>query len=315
VEVGVGDVTFIHGIANKPPIEALHRDWLEALASEGGVDLGARGISSRMVYWADLLYADPLPAAVGGDGLEAAAADEAAELVGADVDWLTGASAEERRFVGRLAAAYGVAELTTEEAPPASAQAVEGFERIPLPGPVKRWLMARLLRDVHHYLYDVEYSPRAGERVAIRREIRRRVVAALQEGAEQPGPHLIVAHSMGTVIAYDCLKRVPDAPSVDGLVTIGGPLGLDEIQDAFAPEWTRDGGFPEERVRGRWVNVFDRLDPVPGFAPTIGGDYRRAGQAVVDDLHQPGWGRWRHSIDKYLAGQRLRDALVAMLAG
>jgi predicted alpha/beta hydrolase family esterase len=311
----VGDVTFIHGIANKPPVEALHRSWLETLAAEGGVDLAARGITSRMVYWADLLYTEPLPAVVAGDGLEAAADEIAEGLVDGDVDWLVGASVDEWRFVGRLAAAYGVQELATTDAPTPSADAVEGFERIPLPGPVKRWLMARLLRDVHHYLYDVEYAARSEPPVAIRREIRRRVVAALQEGAEQPGPRLIVAHSMGTVIAYDCLKRVRDTPTVDGLVTIGGPLGLDEIQDAFAPEWSRQDGFPHERVRGRWANVFDRLDPVPGLDPAIGSDYRRAGATVVDDVHQPGWGRWRHGIDKYLAGQRLRDALAAMLAG
>jgi predicted alpha/beta hydrolase family esterase len=309
----MGDVTFIHGIANKPPVEELHRIWLDALAADGGVDLDARGVSSRMVYWADLLYAEPLPTVAEGDGLESAA-DEAVGFEGADVAWLAGASEAERQFVGRLAAAYGVEELAPEVAPPATAEAVEGFERIPLPGPVKRWLMARLLRDVHHYLYDVEFSPRVGQPMAIRQEIRRRVVAAVGEGAKRPGPHLVVAHSMGTVIAYDCLKRVADMPAIDGLVTIGGPLGLDEIRDAFAPEWTRQDGFPDERVRSRWVNVFDRLDPVPGLTPTIRGDYRRSGAKVVDDLHQPGWGRWRHGIGRYLAGQRLRDAVVAILA-
>lgn len=310
----MGDVTFIHGIANKPAVEELHRIWVDALASDGGVDLDARGVSSRMVYWADLLYAEPLATVVEGDGLESAT-DEVGGVEEADAAWLAGASEAERQFVGRLAAAYGVEELAPESSPPPSVEAVEGFERIPLPGPVKRWLMARLLRDVHHYLYDVEFSPREGPRVAIRREIRQRVVAAVGEGAKRPGPHLVVAHSMGTVIAYDCLKRVADIPVVDGLVTIGGPLGMDEIQDAFAPEWTRQDGFPAERVRGRWVNVFDRLDPVPGLAPTIGGDYCRSGAKVVDDLHQPGWGRWRHGIDRYLAGQRLRDAFVAILAG
>jgi predicted alpha/beta hydrolase family esterase len=311
----VTHVTFIHGIANKPPAEELHQHWLEALARDGGIDLAARGVSSRLVYWADLLYEKPLPGTAGGDGLEAAAAAEVAELATGDADWLAGAGAEQRRFVGRLAAAYGIEEFAPDDAPPASAEAVLGLERIPLPVPVKRWLMAQLLRDVHHYLYDVTHEPRAGERYAIQQEIRRRVVEALRDGAERPGPHLVLAHSMGTVIIYDCLKRVPDAPAVDGLVTIGGPLGLDEIQDAFAPEWSRQDGFPRERLRGRWVNVFDRLDPVPGFDPEITNDYRHAGREVVDDVHQAGWGRWRHSLGTYLAGQRLRDAVLALLAG
>jgi predicted alpha/beta hydrolase family esterase len=92
------------------------------------------------------------------------------------------------------------------------------------------------------------------------------VVSVLGEGAARPGPHVLVTHSMGTVIAYDCLKRVQDCPSVDARVTIGSPLGLDEIQDGLKPEWSRRDGFPVERMPGQRVNVFDRLDPVAGFA-------------------------------------------------
>lgn len=36
------------------------------------------------------------------------------------------------------------------------------LEAVPLPGFLKKRLMKILLRDVHHYLYDVEYSPRPG---------------------------------------------------------------------------------------------------------------------------------------------------------
>jgi hypothetical protein len=44
-------------------------------------------------------------------------------------------------------------------------------------------------------------------------------------------------------------------------MTIGSPLGLDEIQDALQPEWSRLDGFPSDRVAKRWVNVYDGLDP------------------------------------------------------
>jgi pimeloyl-ACP methyl ester carboxylesterase len=123
-----------------------------------------------------------------------------------------------------------------------------------------------------------------------------------------------VSHSMGTVIAYDLLRRVPECPAVDALVTIGSPLGLDEIQDRFRPEWTRADGFPGEKVRsGRWVNVFDRLDPVAGFDPSLANDYRRGGTAIITDIHEPNHGAWRHDIAKYLAGPRLRAALRELL--
>jgi hypothetical protein len=56
-------VTFIHGILNKPPKEALLNIWNGALAAlvggDSGIDLGANGVSTSMVYWADVLYAQP----------------------------------------------------------------------------------------------------------------------------------------------------------------------------------------------------------------------------------------------------------------
>ena len=55
-------LTFIHGIANKPSAEVLLEQWRVALLDNDGVDLDAMGASSSMVYWADLLYAEPLPA-------------------------------------------------------------------------------------------------------------------------------------------------------------------------------------------------------------------------------------------------------------
>lgn len=52
-------LTFIHGIANKPNAESLLAHWLDALAESGGFDLRQPGIVVSMVYWADVLYAEP----------------------------------------------------------------------------------------------------------------------------------------------------------------------------------------------------------------------------------------------------------------
>jgi len=47
-------VVYIHGIANKPAPAILKREWDQALF---GVDMGAR---TRMAYWADIRYPQPL---------------------------------------------------------------------------------------------------------------------------------------------------------------------------------------------------------------------------------------------------------------
>jgi predicted alpha/beta hydrolase family esterase len=307
-------VTFIHGIANKPPHDQLLDLWIRSLADSTGLDLGAEGVTSSMVYWADVMYPAPLAA----DEAEAeSAADEAvaegkepgsSELDVEDMD------ASEAAWTASLAAKLAVPLAVSEVAAAVTPSPVaETLERIPLPGPIKVRLMKKLLRDVHHYLYNVSFSPRPGETFQVQDDIRARMIKALQEGAGKEGPHVVVSHSMGTVIAYDCLKRVADAPVVDGLLTIGSPLGLDEVQDKLKPEWSRSNGFPFEKVRGRWVNVYDKLDPVAGFDPNFANDYRRDGQSKVEDINEQNYGSWRHDITKYMRGAQLRKALRELL--
>ncbi len=52
-------VTFIHGISNKPVKDKLLQEW-EAHLVQGGLDLAAQGVTTSMVYWADVMYAEPL---------------------------------------------------------------------------------------------------------------------------------------------------------------------------------------------------------------------------------------------------------------
>lgn len=55
-------VTFIHGLANKPTADILHQIWRYALAKGvNDLDQGAEGVTTTMVYWADVLYPTPDP--------------------------------------------------------------------------------------------------------------------------------------------------------------------------------------------------------------------------------------------------------------
>lgn len=305
-------VTFVHGILNKTAPEELVQLWRRGLAEEDGFDLGTRGITSSMVYWADVLYDKPLVESARAESLEAAA--EAGEVEAISMEWRDELRGKERELVEGLARELGYDDVGEQDPPPPGPQSGPTLERVPLPGFLKKRIMAHLLRDVHHYLYNVDFSPRLGARYLVQDEIRRRFVAALDEGAMQPGPHVVVSHSMGTVIAYDCLKRVASCPRVDALMTIGSPLGLDEIQDALSPEWTRLDGFPGDRVAKRWVNVYDGLDPVAGFDGNLAHDFLKGGLPSVEDIHEPNWGKWRHDISKYLRGARLRERIQFLLS-
>jgi hypothetical protein len=303
-------VTFIHGIANKPPAAALIRIWREALAgATEPVPLGDLGVTSSLVYWADLLYEKPDEDTTAYEGV--------LENTPQAVDGAGGAAPPEPRTKEEAAFLEGLrermtgrsdADLGAEPSTPHGA-----LERVPLPWSLKEPMLNAFLRDVHHYLFDVTYAPPGRTPVPIRRAIRQRVVDALSLPAITR-PHVVLAHSMGTVIAYDCLKRVAGCRGIDGLITLGSPLGLDDIQDRLQPEWSRAAGFPDATVRGAWVNVFDRLDPVCGFDPELANDFRRDGAAAIEDLAVQNDGAWRHAIAKYLRQPRLCRALNRMLA-
>lgn len=68
-----------------------------------------------------------------------------------------------------------------------------------------------------------------------------------------PRPRVVVAHSLGSVVAWDLL--VDPRIDIDLLVTVGSPLAHPAIEASAA-------AFPYHRV-GAWLNVVHVLDPVP----------------------------------------------------
>ena len=307
-------ITFIHGIANKPTAEKLLLQWKNALASdfngnEDDIDLDTKGITSSMIYWADVLYENPLPELISKT-LEIANEniEEDPTLDECGEDWRDKLNEEERKFVDNIAL------KTSADVPDPllnrELKSKNDLERVPIPWIFKKPLMAYFLRDVHHYLFNKKFSPRAGVSYFVQDEIRTRVIEALNK--VKVDNHIIVSHSMGTVIIYDCLKRVTECPFVDTLITIGSPLGLDEIQDKLSPEWTRFDGFPC-KIKNLWINVYDGLDPVAMMDGNIENDYKKNGEKVIRVIREDNWGAWRHDISKYLQMPLLRSELQKLI--
>jgi len=312
----LGHITFVHGIANKTDPDALLETWRAGLIDNDGIDLDDLGVTVSMVYWADMLYAAPLPAGRAQESSELELAEAVAADAG-DLGWLSDLPPDERAFVTSFAKEVGLtAEALEQRTTDAEAIADESvLESIPLPDWLKVRLMRALLRDVHHYLYDVEFSPRPGESFRIRRDLRTRALTVLQKGAERPRPHVLVGHSLGSVIAYDMLAAVDETPAIDAFVTCGSPLGIDEVQQRLMPPWTRSDGWPSQRLLdGPWTNVYDTFDPVcGGWRAALAGHYQRGSVEKVADLKVHNEGSWRHSIGKYLGQDGLRNALRDVL--
>lgn len=277
-------VTFIHGLSNQPARQHLERIWLNALATEIDGDEGLRlsdlGVSTSFVYWSDLFYTEPLPVdeyeSTSGD-IEGVLRYEEPEPP--DDPWIG-------RFREVFPDHFGDAEPVATD---------HGFERVPLPAAVKTRVMKSFAREAHAYLFNVD---------GIRDEIRGRVLDDLH-GVPENTRHVMVGHSQGSFIAYDVLTAT-EAKEISGFLTLGSPLGVDEIQEKLV--WTAENGFPT-RVTGDWVNVYDRWDPISAPDPKLAKDFRLNGLERVVDVREQNWGRWRHSATKYFQRPKLRHHL------
>ena len=310
-------ITFIHGIANKPPEDILLQDWVSSL-EQGGLNLGASGVTTSMVYWADVMYPS-FESATGSyesvdDGLGTADQDD-------DLAWTESLEGDEQALVEALRSKLrfdvsedGELSLNMPEESIVNPDGQLAFEAIPLPWFIKKRVMKRLLKDVYYYLFNKRFSPRPGEEYQVRDHIRNLFTQQLETDAQtnHGGPHIVVSHSMGTVIAYDCLKNVANCPSVSGLMTVGSPLGISEVYDNLKPGYSRRDGFPSEKLAGSWINVYDRLDPV-ALDARISNDYQRDSQKVIIDQEVKNTGKWRHSSWKYFGQPTLCDHLKTLL--
>ena len=147
-------------------------------------------------------------------------------------------------------------------------------------------MFRRTVDQVGHYFGDDQ----------ARAEVRARVAAAVQ-----PDTRVVVAHSLGSIVAYDCLRAHPDWP-VETFVTIGSPLGNRDLVLAHldsGPGWP--GGLR------RWVNITAPSDQVCAGSQLAGIYDPRVEDLVVDNGHRG------HDPEPYLCarstGQVLRDTL------
>ncbi|WP_328496640.1 hypothetical protein OHS59_31000 [Streptomyces sp. NBC_00414] len=163
------------------------------------------------------------------------------------------------------------------------------------------------LRQVRRYLTDADLRAAARSRV---------------EEAIGPDTRVVVAHSLGSVVAYEALCALP-GHQVRALVTLGSPLGMRMVFDRLKPEpgaWPGGaigmGGTGAERGEGgeggpgglRWTNVVDEGDVVAAvrdlsslFGPEI------TGKVVHNGSHA-------HDATLYLTAKETGEAVAEGLA-
>ncbi len=105
---------------------------------------------------------------------------------------------------------------------------------------VSEFTIEKFLRDV--YLYT-------------RRAAVQRAIDNVVSGLLSAEPTVMVAHSLGTVVAYNVLRNAGVTLDVPLLVTVGSPLGLRAIRSNLGPLKNPSG-------KKGWYNAFDTRDVV-----------------------------------------------------
>ncbi|MHA4777894.1 hypothetical protein L1085_025865 [Streptomyces sp. MSC1_001] len=164
------------------------------------------------------------------------------------------------------------------------------LERTPYLGGMTASLLIRQIKQVHRYFED----PALGQ------EIRGELETAIEEDTR-----VVLAHSLGSVAAYEVLWNLKDV-RIDTLVTMGSPLGLKSIRRRLARTADAEPGRPPS-VR-RWVNVAAEQDVVAlrkRIKSLYGGDVE---DFVVTNplLHM-------HDCTRYLTNLRTARAVEAAL--
>lgn len=235
----------IHGLGNKPPYDTLNKWWKVSIGD------GLWGINHpfplqnfNLVYWANFIYPEPL---------NIKEKDE-----------------EHPLFIEDPYSPEGKIERGKPE--PLQKRIRDYIEK-----QIDKLLLNEDLTInfssisdfiIHHFFHDLEiyYSSNlAGENRSsymARKAIREKLAETLRKYKNDE--ILLIAHSMGSIIAYDVMTQIVPDINIDTFVTCGSPLGIPVIMNKIrAEQQSKDQPLSvPENITRRWYNLSDLGDRV-----------------------------------------------------
>lgn len=253
----------IHGLGRKPVNPPYGTNWLAAIKDGLSRNRGYTGRvpDFRLVYWGDWNHPSADPADEYKPGEGAGAYPAYAERWHHEV----------------LQAAFGAGGEALD-----TAKALFGIDQ------AADLALKKRLPDLATYYEDDR------KREALRKMLHDALVDVADKRV------MLVAHSMGSIVAYDVLRALGDerpAYTVEHFVTIGSPLGLPHVVHKIGDD---RGRARVPTIVRRWTNLADRRDPI-AFDPHLASDFgaNDRGVTVEDQLvindYRPGKpGLWAH---------------------
>jgi len=241
----------IHGLDNKPEATVLSARWqaaiLEGLVRNLGIH--APAVDFELVFYADLLHPQPLA------DEDQRYTDEKYPGDGPLPEYKDGwRDGIERRF---KETGQDVVDLFGE---------LFGRELF------SDKVLESYVRDLNEYYFTESHKD----------AVRNRLMVALSQDPARPS--ILIAHSMGSIVALDVLRELEGDTSfrVPLFITIGSPLGLPYVV------WKHKEEFGEARTPEcvlRWLNFSEKRDRIC-YDTHLADDYipNSLGAAVVDNL-------------------------------
>lgn len=237
----------VHGLGNKPSKDILSCWWRKA------IDEGLRYAQSPrllykfdLVYWANHLYTEPLdPAETDLNSLQ---------------------------FIREV---YLPNNIFKKEEPPAWWRKTLDYVEKQLDkmflnkdmtinfSSISDYILKRYFRDLSIY-YEINQSPEDSPFLGAKKRIRQELASILE--SYKGNEIMLIAHSMGSIVAYDVLIHLTPHIEIDTFVTLGSPLGLPVIISKIFEEQKKALPFLEvrtpENITRHWYNLSDLDDRV-----------------------------------------------------
>jgi len=238
----------IHGLGNKPDKETLSKWWQLSL-KEG---LERQGFKTelpefKMVYWADILYPRPLDKNIE-DPDNPYFIDEKYTKANPDFEHRS------HRFRKRILRTLGklLYRIFLNE------DFTLRYSFIP------DYIIRRYFSELNLY-YKEEGENEDSEESRKKELIKQRLADVLEE--HKNDEIMLIAHSMGSIIAFDVLSFFAPESKVHTFVTIGSPLGLPLVISKIASQYKNNPRGSREMVTppgvyGNWFNFSDVLDKI-----------------------------------------------------
>ncbi|MFC7491950.1 MULTISPECIES: hypothetical protein [unclassified Knoellia] len=240
-------LVLVHGRSQQgKDSKALKQEWLDALhrgLRAAGSDVTVPDDKVRFPYYGDTL--DDLVTDVEGKAA-AVVVQSAGEPNAAEQEFIAAVVSETVESVGlseqdiRAHAVDGAVVEQGVQNWPWVLAALRALENVRGLGSVS---LALATRDVYTYLRNPG--------------IQTMIEAGVRQAFDRESECVVVGHSLGSVVAYDVLKRraASEGWTVPTFITLGSPLAVRTIVEALAPIATPDG------VQ-QWFNAYDSRDVV-----------------------------------------------------